>query len=56
MKKIKLKKISSKLKAEIQKEFNKGFDFSKAKKKGGATKLDEEVLPKPLSITSKKRS
>ncbi len=44
MKKAKLKKITPKLKAEIQKEFNKGFDFSKAKKKGIFINLDEEVI------------
>ena len=44
MKKTKLKKISPKLKNEIQNEFDKGFDFSKAKKKGIFINLDEEVI------------
>lgn len=44
MKKTKLKPISKKLKTEIQNEFDKGFDFSKAKKKGIFINLDEEVI------------
>jgi uncharacterized protein (DUF4415 family) len=44
MKKIKLKPISKKLKAEMQIEFDKGFDFSKFKKKGIFINLDEEVI------------
>jgi len=44
MKKTKLKKISPKSKNEIQKEFDKGIDFTKAKKKGILINLDEEVM------------
>ncbi len=44
MKKTKLKKLNPKLKDEIQEEFDKGFDFLKAKKKGIFINLDEDVI------------
>ena len=51
MKKTKFKKITPKLKNEIQKEFDKGFDFSRAKKKGIFINLDEDVIAYFKSIS-----
>jgi uncharacterized protein (DUF4415 family) len=56
MKMTSLKKLTTKQKQDIQKEFDKGFDFAKAKKKGIFINLDEDVISyfKEMSIESGK--
>jgi uncharacterized protein (DUF4415 family) len=44
MKDPNLKVLSEEEEAEIQREFDKGFDFSKALRKGIYINLDEEVI------------